>query len=206
MFVQQKQLSVLNVPSSRVSMLYRSGTDIQLALPEMPSQMASAFMMLLRGGGKVQVLVALHLTKSAVNLFYVSDSGEVAAELADRELEAGLDFAESMGFVLNDVEFNRKTGPEKEAYWKSMPICTKHSPLPVETPAQKKPVQTEPAKVSSGLDPSKRIKTEQPETETETLEDEITAALDAKAEAAKLDPEAKRQRLRGHVGRFLASL
>jgi len=123
MFVLQKQLSVLNVPSSRVAMLYRSGADIQLALPDLPSQLGSAFMVMLKGGGKVQVLVALHMAKSCRNIFYVSDSGEVAAERAERELEEGQVFAESMGFILNDSEFSRIPVSQQEAYWKSLPIC-----------------------------------------------------------------------------------
>lgn len=133
MFFLQKQLSVLNVPSSRVAMLYRSVADIQLALPELPSQMGSAFMVLFKGGGKAQVIVALFMAKSRCNVFYVSDSGEVPVEQAEQELEAGQIFAESMGFILNETELKRMPIDQQEIYWQSLPICQRHREIIPET-------------------------------------------------------------------------
>ncbi len=127
MFVLQKQLSVLNVPSNRVAVLYRSGADIQLALPDLPSQMGSAFLVLLKGGGKVQALVGLFMAKSCRNVFYVSSSGEVPEKFIEQELESGLVFAESMGFILNDSELGRMAAEQQDAYWKSLPICRHHT-------------------------------------------------------------------------------
>jgi hypothetical protein len=109
-------------------MLYRSELEIQLALPELPSQMGSAFLVLLKAAaGKVQVVVALHLHQSCCNYFYLSDAGEVALEQASQELEAGRVFAESMGFVLHDIEFTRLAADKLEHYWKSLAICQTHA-------------------------------------------------------------------------------
>ena len=221
MFIQQKQLSVLNVPSSRVAMLYRSVTDIQLALPEMPSQMASAFMVLLKGPAKVQVLVALHLVDSAVSLFYLSDAGEVAADLADRELEAGLEFAESMGFVLNDAELDRIPAAERETYWKNLPICKVQkavsAPQKIAEKEKTPPIQERGAATRvSPKAPNPQTKTPAPEVPrampesgrktSVSYEDELNAALDAKAAEAQADTTTKRQRLKESLGRFLASM
>ena len=165
MFVLQKQLTVLNVPSSRVAMLYRSGADIQLALPDLPSQMGSAFMVLLKGGGKVRVLVGLYMVRSRCNIFYVSDSGEVPAEQAERELEAGLVFAESMGFILNDSEFGRMTADQQETYWKGLPLCHRHSEVLSETKAPETKsagvdLEIRPAPVKSDLRAKRKVLTE----------------------------------------------
>lgn len=211
MFLQQKKLTVLNVPSSRVAMLYRSETDIQLALPDMPSQMASAFLLLLRGGGKVQALVALYMVQSAVSLFYISDAGEVAAEFTNREIETGLDFAESMGFVLNDVEFNRMSAADKEAYLKGLPICSKHHPVPPESPVLKMHAARSEKVDQTSVSASGPIATSNPKTSVASAapvaaEVDVNAALDARAAAAQPDLQTKRKRLKESVGRFLASL
>ena len=162
MFVLQNQLSVLNVPSSRVAILYRSGVDIQLALPDLPSQMGSAFLVMLKGGGKVQVLVGLFMAKSRCNIFYVSDSGEVPGERSEQELEAGQIFAESMGFILNDTEFGRMTAGQQETYWKSLPICQRQSDVVPETrtPETRTPAAVtavRPASVKSNLQAKRKV-------------------------------------------------
>ncbi|WP_020675758.1 hypothetical protein [Geopsychrobacter electrodiphilus] len=189
MFVQQKQLSMLNVPCSRVAMIFRSGAEIQLALPGLPSQMGSAFLVLLKGAGKVQVLVALYMLKSRCNIFYISDAGEVSIEQADKELEAGLVFAESMGFVLNDTEFSRLSVEKQELYWKSLPICQR-STAPVDEP---KPAASQLLKADA-----------------ETAQLVTGQAVKPVAQSNIVSPPAgllkKRQKLKEQFGKFLASL
>ncbi|MCF6179034.1 MAG: hypothetical protein L3J63_06560 [Geopsychrobacter sp.] len=200
MFVLQKQLSVLNVPSSRVALIYRSGADIQLALPELPSQLGSAYLVMLKGGGKVQVLVGLFMAKSRRNIFYVSDSGEVGSERADRELEAGQTFAESMGFILNDAEFGRLPADQQEAYWKGLPICQRHAatlvepkisegkgvaPKPQEGPEARKTQIAAPSQTHAVVSPSVQVAT--------TVSDKTASAQ-------------KRRVLKERLGRFLASM
>ena len=138
MFVQQTKMSVLNVPCTRVGAVYRSVTDIQLALPDLPAQMASAYMVVLKGGSKVQVLVGLFMATSLKSLFYLSDMGEVPVDKSAEEIEAGLEFAESMGFVLQDMEFERMTPTEQELYWSQLPICRRQE---AEVPAPEKPAE-----------------------------------------------------------------
>ncbi len=193
MFVIQKQLSVLNVPSSRVAMLYRSAVEIQLALPDLPSQMGSAVMVMLKGGGNIQVLVGLSLVKSCRNIFYVSESGEVPAEQADQELEEGLIFAESMGFILNDVDFCRMTAEEQEVYWKNLPICQLRTANESEAPEAEKPkIEIRQTEVQSSA-PSK----------PEPLK---TVAGHSRPAVPEIDLKAKRNILKENLGKLLASL
>lgn len=200
MFVLQKQLSVLNVPSSRIAMIYRSGADIQLALPELPSQLGSAYLVMLKGGGKVQVLVGLFMAKSRRNVFYVSDSGEVGSERADRELEAGQTFAESMGFILNDAEFGRLSADQQEVYWKGLPICQRHAATLVEPKRSEakvvvpKPQENHKSRDSQTSAPSQIQAVASPSVQ-------VAMTVSDKTNLAQ-----KRQVLKERLGRFLASM
>lgn len=210
MFILQKNLSVLNVPRERVAMLYRSDADIQLALPDLPSQLATAFLVVLKGGGKGQVLIGLYMTKSHQSLLYVSDAGEVDAEHVDQELEAGFEFAESMGFILNDAELDRMTAEQQEVYWKTLPICHKHVPeetsVVPEAASKKKKVPTttstdKPAGIVRPVTkPVKKIITQPPPAATQA------ATRVVRSVPIKTDRRTKSRLLKEHLGRFLASL
>lgn len=210
MFILQKNLSVLNVPRERVAMLYRSNADIQLALPDLPSQLATAFLVMLKGGGKGQVLVGLYMTKSHQSLLYISDSGEVDAEHVDQELEAGFEFAESMGFILNDVELDRMTAEQQAVYWKTLPICHKHvqeetSVAPEAAPKKKKAPTTTTSDKPAGTvtpvtKPVKKMVTQPTPAATQT-----TTRV-ARPVPIKTDQQTKSRLLKERLGRFLASL
>ncbi len=210
MFVLQKQLSVMNLPSSRVAKIYRSGTDVQLALPDLPTQMASAYLVMLQGAGKVQVLVGLYLAESCRSIFYLSDVGEVAADQADQELEAGLDFAESMGFVLDDIEFDRLPEDEQEAYWKGLPICRRQTrqTAPV-APADDRPqhVEEQAENDSKTVVVSPAPEREEPAAVVEAAPEKAQTRTRTDSEGTdKVDIESKRQVFKELLGRFLASL
>ncbi len=205
MFVQQKQLTVLNVPCNRVAMLYCSGTDIQLALPGLPSQMGRAYLVMLQGGGKVQVLVGLHMLKSGCNVFYISDAGEVPAEQADQQFEEGLVFAESMGFVLNDVELSRMPAAEQERYWKGLPICRRHaSPAAESKPVGPKPVESRP--VESRPIESRPVESRPAESRPAESRPAESRPVESRPVPVKVDLQTKRQRLKEHLGKLLASM
>lgn len=123
MFIQQKNLPQLNLPVQRVEVLYRSGNDVQLALPGLTPQRASAFLLKLKDATKGQVVIGLHLLLSQSNIFYLTDRHQLSIEQADLEFEAGIEFAESMGFVLFNAELSQMLAPEREIYWQSLPIC-----------------------------------------------------------------------------------
>jgi outer membrane biosynthesis protein TonB len=234
MFVLQEHLTVLNVPSSRVTKLYNSVTEIQLALPDLPSQMCSAFMVLLKGGGKIQVLVGLYLSKSRRNIFYVSESGEVPAARAEQQLEDGQVFAESMGFILNDSEFGRMTTEQQEVFWKGLPICRRHAAVAPETkapeakapapkapapkapapkapapkaPAPKAPAPKAPApKAPAPKAPAPKAPAPKASETKAPATGSAEVVVAAKPDPAKTDLPAKRRALKEHLGKLLASL
>lgn len=123
MFIQHKQLKVLNLPASRVARLNSSGCNVQMAFPGYPPQMCAAYLVSLSSNAKVLVLVAFYLSESRHTIFFVPKEGEVAVENAERMFEEGFVFAESMGFVLNETDFHLLSTEGQQKLWASLPIC-----------------------------------------------------------------------------------
>jgi hypothetical protein len=185
MFVQHQSLSHLSFPVQRLEILYRSGNDVQLALPGLTPQRASAFVLKLKDAAKGQIVIGLHLLLSQTNIFYLTDGVQLSIEQADLELDAGIEFTESMGFVLFNTDISQMPASERETYWQSLPICR---PQQQGAAADKK----EPAKSladfpvdASGVN---KIQTKAPA---------VTVPVDA---------QAKRRALKEHLGQFFASL
>jgi len=185
MFVQHRNLTQLSLPVQRVDLLYRSGNDVQLALPGLTPQRASAFLLKLKETAKGQVVIGLHLRLSQANIFYVTDRAQLSIEQADLEFEAGIEFAESMGFVLFDVELSQKTAQERETYWQSLPICRLHPQSTIKSKAE----------ASADLAAFPAI-----------VPGAKTAEVKELSTPAPLDTHAKRQALKEQLGQFFASL
>jgi len=185
MFVQHRNLTQLSLPVQRVDLLYRSGNDVQLALPGLTPQLASAFLLKLKETAKGQVVIGLHLRLSQTNIFYVTDRAQLSIEQADLEFEAGIEFAESMGFVLFDVELSQKTAPERETYWQSLPICRFNSG----SASQSKADAFADLAAFPAVAPGAK-----------------TADVKPLSTTAPLDTHAKRQALKEQLGQFFASL
>jgi hypothetical protein len=122
MFIEHKQLKVLNVPSTRVARINSSGGNIQMAFTGYPPQMCSAYLVLLSSGTKVLVVVAFYLSDSDQSIFFVPKNGEVPVEEAEDTFEEGFVFAESMGFVLNETDYHLLSSDDQQKLWASLPI------------------------------------------------------------------------------------
>lgn len=123
MFVQHKQLKVLNVPASKVARLNTSGCNVQMAFPGYPPQLCGSYLVSLTSGNKVLVLVAFYLSESKKSIFFVPKCGEVSVEEAEETFDEGFVFAESMGFVLNETDFHLLSTADQKKLWSSMAIC-----------------------------------------------------------------------------------
>ena len=136
MFVQHKQLKVLNIPANKVARLRTSSSGVQLAFPDHPPQRAAAYLVAISNGAKVMVVVGFFLTESKESIFFVPQRGEVSVEEAEQVYEEGFIFAESMGFVLGETDFHLQSSTDQQKLWQSLPICKLH-----ERVAEKKPEQ-----------------------------------------------------------------
>jgi hypothetical protein len=123
MFIQHKQLKVLNVPATKVARLNSSGCNVQMAFPGFPPQMCAAYLVSLTSGNKVLVVVAFYLSESRQSIFFVPKRGEVSVEEAEGTFEQGFIFAETMGFVLNETDYHLLSAGDQQKLWSALPIC-----------------------------------------------------------------------------------
>lgn len=122
MFAWDKSSEGLNVPVERVLRLYRSLGNIQVALPGLPSQLSAVYLCAYAGTKGGQVVVCFHLLNSGTLAIYRHDQGEVPPPQMKGLLEEGIRFAESLGFVLDPVDFQQMSSQEKRDYWQELPL------------------------------------------------------------------------------------
>lgn len=192
MFSWKKDLTRLEVPAGRILKLLQSMSDVQVALPGMPGQMATAYLCAYSGGKGVRVAIAFHLHESHQLAFYLNDEGEVPREKIVGLLKDGIHFAESMGFLLDEVDLQRLDDAARNTRWASLPLSRGVVP-PAPRPA---PVVTRATPAPPGKNASP-VPVAAPPQEPAVIEPPPPTA----AEMAE-----KRARLLESLGRFLASL
>jgi len=124
MFKWDESISRLDMPAENALRLMRSMRDVQMALPGLPSQEASAYLCQYRSGDLVATVAVFHLQRSSQLAFYRSEPPEVVAGKADGMFEQGLDFVESMGFLLSDMDIDQMTAADRTMLWESLPLRT----------------------------------------------------------------------------------
>ncbi|MDH3453953.1 MAG: hypothetical protein OEL80_02325 [Desulfuromonadales bacterium] len=124
MFQWDKTIDAVNVPACKVVHLFRSMREVQLALPGVSAQQASAFLCQYQVEDGIATVAAFHLHKSQVLAFYSSDPRVVPVKGIDTMLDQGLNFVESMGFLMTDQDLQLLDEADQEMLWSSLPIKT----------------------------------------------------------------------------------
>lgn len=124
MFQWDKSINAINIPAGKVIHLFRSMRDVQLALPGVHAQQASAYLCQYQHEGGVGTFVAFHLHKSHLLAFYFSDPRVVAKQKMDSTLDQGLNFVESMGFLMTDQDLHLLDDSDQEMLWSSLPLMS----------------------------------------------------------------------------------
>jgi hypothetical protein len=122
MFRWEKSLSSLTVPAGAVLHLFRSMRDVQLALPGLPAQEASAYLCQYATPNGVGTTAVFHLHKSSQLAFYLEAPHEVAADQAEAKLDQALVFVESMGFLLTDLDIQLLGDDDRKLLWSALPL------------------------------------------------------------------------------------
>lgn len=144
MFIQHRQLKVLNVPAAKVARLNASGCNVQMAFPGYPPQLCAAYLISLTSGSKVLIVVAFFLSESRQAIFFVPKCGEVSVEEAEETFDDGFVFAESMGFVLNETDYHLLSSADQQKLWSSLPICRTSVPATATETIKVTAVQNQP--------------------------------------------------------------
>lgn len=122
MFQWDKSISRLEVTAGDVIHLFRSVSDVQLALPGLPAQPSTAYLCQYRAAGRVVTAAVLHLVSSDRLAFYRDTLGGVAPEQAPAMLDQALNFVESMGFLMTDLDYQLHADLERGALWAALPL------------------------------------------------------------------------------------
>ena len=113
------------VPATRqqVVAVVESINQPQISIPGKASQQVSGHLVGIRNGnGTFSIYVALHLPKSGENVVYVSERRQLTVEeYRDVEVE-GLQFLESMGFMLDNLNFRNLAAESQEQTLKRIPL------------------------------------------------------------------------------------
>ncbi len=122
MFQWDKSTKSIDIPAERVVHLFRSMREVQLALPGVSAQQASSFLCQYKEGKGVATVAVFHLHKSKVLSFYFSDPRIVDEQKTDSMLDQGLNFVESMGFLMTDQDIHLLDVDDQVMLWESLPL------------------------------------------------------------------------------------
>jgi len=133
MFLWDQQRVTLNVPAKRVLLLERSLSDIEVTLPGLTPEKSRAYLCAFQAQRGIRIAVVLQLLKSNRYAYYLNQGGELESEDAGRMLDEGRQFAESLGFMLGEMDFRQLSPEDKQDVWKQLPFL--HGQLAVNPPA-----------------------------------------------------------------------
>jgi len=121
-FVWRKEIDRMDIAATHVLRLYRSLNLLQIALPGVSSQEATVYLGAFKTDKGILVAVIFHFQATGKLVFYLYQEGAVSKKEAPRVLEEGIVFAESMGFMLSDMDYQLLGPDEQEALWESLPL------------------------------------------------------------------------------------
>lgn len=122
MFTVDDRIKSLPVTRDQVVSLFQSINTPHLAVPHRKAGPAQCFVVTLRGPSGHGVFVYLYLPESDEEAVYVSERRAVPPELAPEEENEAMAFAESMGFMMDNTNFNNYPPEEQDAFMGSLPV------------------------------------------------------------------------------------
>jgi len=135
MFKLCESINTIGVSADKVVHLFRSMRDVQLALPGIHAQLASAYICQYEKESGVCTAAVFHLHKSNLLAFYLDDPPITSADKTDSMLDQGLNFIESMGFLMTDQDIHLLDAADRDMLWSSLPLRDGLQPEEVTTEA-----------------------------------------------------------------------
>ncbi len=123
MFTPEPSLKYLPATREQVVAIIEGINQPQISIPGKAPQGVTGHLVGLRNaGGTFSIYVALHLPKSGENVVYLHGRRQVSAEEYREVQEEGLHFLESMGFMLDNLNYRNLTPDLQEATLKRLPL------------------------------------------------------------------------------------
>lgn len=166
MFRPEPTISHLPVVKEQVVAIIESINQPQISVPGKASQLVTSHLCGVRNpNGSFSIYVGLHLSKTGENVVYVNERAQLTVE-EYREVEVeGLHFLESMGFMLDNLNFRNLAPAVQEQTFQRIPLFHPPRPpapappaaaapgaAPVATPAPAPGMAATPAPVASPID------------------------------------------------------
>ena len=140
--------SIQYVPATReqVVALIEAINQPQISIPGKAPQGVSGHLVALRNAdGTFSIVVALHLPKSGENVIYLHGKRRCSAEEYRDIQDEGLHFLESMGFMLDNLNFRNLAPDQQEATLRRVALF---SPPRAPTPTAEARAASDPARVA----------------------------------------------------------
>jgi len=129
--VFRPEASITHLPVTRdqVVAVVESINQPQISVPGKPSQAVRAHLCGVRNpAGTFSIYVGLHLPKSGENVVYVAEKAQLTVEEYRAVEVEGLHFLESMGFMLDNLNFRNLSPEMQEQTFQRIPLF--HPPRP----------------------------------------------------------------------------
>lgn len=130
MYSIDERLRGLPAVRDQVVQLYQSLNQPHLAIPNRRAGPASATVLGLRGPSGFAVFVYLYMPQSGESAVYVPSNGTVPAEQFQGEEAEALGFVESMGFIMDNLNFRGRPADEQDSMIRAMPVFQREPPAP----------------------------------------------------------------------------
>ncbi len=136
MFTPEPSLKYLPATREQVVAIIEGINQPQISIPGKAPQGVTGHLVGLRNaGGTFSIYVALHLPKSGENVVYLHGRRQVSAEEYREVQEEGLHFLESMGFMLDNLNYRNLAPDLQEATLKRLPLFSPQRAPAAPTPA-----------------------------------------------------------------------
>ena len=154
MFRPEPSITHLPVLQEQVVAIVESINQPQVSVPGKPAQAVVGHLCGVRNGnGSFSIYVGLHLSRTGENVVYVNERPQLSLEEYRGVEVEGLHFLESMGFMLDNLNFRGLTPDVQEQTFRRIPLFhpprpPAPAPTPPPPPAASAPTPT-PAPVAS---------------------------------------------------------
>jgi hypothetical protein len=143
---------VRGLPAQRdqITAIYQSINAPNVAIPGKQAGPAKAFIVGVRTGGGFNVFVYLHLAEASDCAVYLSDRRNLSPEQYREEESEALGFVESMGFMMDNMNFRNLSAADQDELLRTAPVFQR-DPRSVAAPKAQVAQTTEPKSPRSGL-------------------------------------------------------
>lgn len=144
MYTVDDRLKGLPAAREQIVSLHQSLNQPHLAVPGRHAGPAQATVLGLKGQHGYGVFVHLYLPESNEVAVYLPSNRSVPWEQFEAAESDGLSFVESMGFIMDNLNFRSRPEGEQAEWMKTLPVFQKEPPRPTATASGAGPVKASP--------------------------------------------------------------